>query len=134
MGAAACASPLYEAAPGPEEPQAETAWLKDRSRLRSGNAFTVEVTAYCPCRICCGKDDGITGTGRPARANRTIAVDPSVIPLGSQVYLEGLGAYVAEDVGGAIKGRKIDLFMDEHHQALQFGVKFTKVHLLQEAI
>jgi 3D (Asp-Asp-Asp) domain-containing protein len=94
----------------------------------------VKVTAYCPCPICCGKNDGITFSGKHARANHTIAVDPSVIPLGSVVYLEGMGTFTAEDVGGAISGHRVDLFMNDHHQALLFGVKYAKAHLLREAI
>lgn len=91
----------------------------------------VEVTAYCACPLCCGKSDGITASGKHARANHTIAVDPAVIPIGSEVYLEGLGTFIAEDVGGAIKGRKVDLFMNEHRQAILFGVQFTKAYLLK---
>lgn len=94
----------------------------------------MEVTAYCACPLCCGKSDGITYSGRHARPNHTIAVDPTVIPLGSEVYLEGLGIFTAEDVGGAIKGLKVDLYMNEHHQAMQFGVKNIKAHLLNQAI
>jgi 3D (Asp-Asp-Asp) domain-containing protein len=57
-----------------------------------------------------------------------------VIPLGSEVYLEGLGTFIAEDVGGAIKGHRVDLFMNEHHQAVLFGVRSIKAHLLNQAI
>jgi 3D (Asp-Asp-Asp) domain-containing protein len=132
---AAFASSLQNTAPLPEtEQQAEYAWLEDTANCHSGVTFMVEVTAYCACPLCCGKTDGITFSGRHARANHTIAVDPAVIPLGSEVYLEGLGIFTAEDVGGAIQGRRIDLFMNEHRQALQFGVKSIKAHLLNQAI
>ncbi|KUK36482.1 MAG: hypothetical protein PWP44_620 [Thermacetogenium sp.] len=94
--------------------------------------MTVTVTAYCPCPICCGKSDGITCSGVRARANRTIAVDPDVIPLGSEVYLEGLGIFIAEDTGGAIKGNRIDIFMEDHQQALLFGIKEMKAYILQK--
>lgn len=100
----------------------------------SGEVLLVTVTAYCPCPHCCGKSDGITSTGVKARVNRTIAVDPAVIPLGTQVYLEGLGIYIAEDTGGAIKGNRIDLFMKNHNQALIFGTKKIKAYLLQGKI
>ncbi len=66
--------------------------------------------------------------------NRTIAVDPEVIPLGSIVYLEGIGTFIAEDTGGAIKGKRIDLFMESHNRALAFGIKRTKAYLVQEKI
>lgn len=86
---------------------------------------TFKVTAYCPCVKCCGKTDGITATGTVATAGRTIAVDPTVIPYGSEVILNGV-TYIAEDCGGAIKGNKIDMFFDTHEEALQWGVKYIE--------
>lgn len=83
-------------------------------------ALTVTATAYCPCAKCCGKSDGITATGTKATAGRTIAVDPSVIPYGTEVIINGI-TYVAEDCGGAITGNKIDIFFDNHEDALIFG-------------
>jgi 3D (Asp-Asp-Asp) domain-containing protein len=85
---------------------------------------TFEATAYCPCKKCCGENaKGITASGTKVQANRTIAVDPKVIPLGSKVHIEGYGDYVAEDKGGAIKGNKIDIFFPDHQSALNFGRK-----------
>jgi len=55
---------------------------------------------------------GITKTGTVATAKRTIAVDPEVVPLGTKVYINGIGERTAEDVGGLIKGRRIDVFVD----------------------
>ena len=86
---------------------------------------TFKVTAYCPCVKCCGKTDGITATGTLATAGRTIAVDPTVIPYGSEVILNG-HTYIAEDCGGAIKGNKIDMFFDTHEEALQWGVQYIE--------
>lgn len=88
---------------------------------------TFKLTAYCPCSKCCGEwADGITYTGTTATADRTVAVDPSVIPLGSTLYINGQ-AYIAEDIGGAIKGNRIDVFFDTHEAALQFGVRHADV-------
>lgn len=84
--------------------------------------MTVIATAYCPCVKCCGKDDGITATGTKAKANHTIAADPSVLPYGTEI-LCGMGEFVVEDCGGAIKGNKIDIFFNDHQEALEFGVK-----------
>ena len=84
------------------------------------NEITVTATAYCPCAKCCGKSDGITATGTKATAGRTIAVDPSVIPYGAEVIING-NTYVAEDCGGAVKGNRIDIFFDTHEEALKFG-------------
>ncbi|MGB9792469.1 MAG: 3D domain-containing protein, partial [Thermacetogeniaceae bacterium] len=92
------------------------------------------VTAYCPCYLCCGKTDGITSSGKPAQPHRTAATDPTVIPLGTLIYLEGIGTFVAEDTGSAIKGNRIDIFMDDHQKALEFGVKDTRAYILQEKL
>lgn len=85
---------------------------------------TFEATAYCPCTKCCGANaKGITASGTKVQANRTIAVDPKIIPLGSKVHIEGFGDYIAEDTGGAIKGYKIDIYFQTHQDALNFGRK-----------
>lgn len=91
-----------------------------------------KLTHYCPCPKCCGEwADGITYTGTVATEGRTIAVDPKVIPCGSTVvirYEDGLEAhYIAEDIGGAIKGKRIDVYMDSHKAALREGVKYAEV-------
>lgn len=91
------------------------------------------VTAYCPCEKCCGAwADGIVYTGGYATENQTIAVDPDVIPLGSVVEFNG-NRYIAEDIGGAIKNNKIDLFMLDHQDALNWGVQKHEVYLIEEA-
>jgi 3D (Asp-Asp-Asp) domain-containing protein len=82
------------------------------------------ITHYCPCKSCCGKTDGITATGTVATADRTIAVDPSVIPYGAEVIIDGK-TYVAEDAGGAIKGNRIDIFCESHSEAINRG-KITR--------
>ena len=90
---------------------------------------TFKLTAYCPCPKCCGEwADGITYTGTEATAGRTVAVDPKGIPLGSTVYING-SAYVAEDIGGAIKGNRIDVYFPDHKTALQFGVQHAEVEI-----
>lgn len=93
---------------------------------------TFTVTHYCPCEQCCGKTDGITFTGTQAAEGRTVAVDPEVIPLGSTVIIDGQ-EYVAEDVGGAIKGNRVDVFMDSHQAALNAGVVQADVYVVEEA-
>ncbi|MDR6554710.1 3D domain-containing protein [Paenibacillus qinlingensis] len=76
---------------------------------------------------------GITYSGIKAKEGRTIAVDPSVIPLGSTVFIEGIGIRKAEDVGSAIRGSRIDVFMNDLGQAQEFGVKKNvKVYVLDK--
>ncbi len=109
----------------------------------SGSSTTTEVvkrylgkftlTAYCPCVICTGKTDGITASGVKAKANHTIAVDTSVIPLGSKVEINGK-IYYAEDTGGAIKGNKIDIFFNSHNEALAFGTQSADVYIITENV
>ena len=88
---------------------------------------TFKLTAYCACEKCCGKSDGITATGTKATANRTIAVDKTIIPYGTVVIING-NEYVAEDTGGAVKGNIIDIFFDDHEEALNFGVQYADVY------
>jgi 3D (Asp-Asp-Asp) domain-containing protein len=77
-------------------------------------------TAYCSCVKCCGKNDGITKMGTKVRPG-VIAVDSKVIPLGTKVHIEGMGEFVAEDIGGSIKGKRVDIYMETHNEALKFG-------------
>ena len=74
--------------------------------------------------------DGVTSTGVTATTNRTIAVDPSQIPYGSKVVINGQ-VYVAEDCGGAIRTNCIDVYVATHSEAEQKGVFYTEVYLLQ---
>ena len=98
----------------------------DTDELEYIGKFTI--THYCACNICCGKSDGITYTGTKAQEGRTVAVDPDVIPLGSTVIIDGQ-EYVAEDVGGAIKGNRLDIFKSSHDEALQAGILQAEVYI-----
>lgn len=98
---------------------------------------TFRVTHYCVCAKCCDVETGITSSGREAVADYTIAVDPSIIPLGSIVYLDYgdgvLHEYRADDTGGAVKGYTIDVCCEDHATALALGVREATVYL-QEAL
>lgn len=76
----------------------------------------------------------ITAMGLPAVRNpngiSTIAVDPSVIPLGSKVYIPGYGYAIASDTGGAIKGNIIDLFMNSEQACLNWGRRPVTVYII----
>lgn len=96
----------------------------------SGYSVLFRCTAYCGCRKCCGKSDGITASGTIAEEGRTVGVDTSVIPLGATVIIAG-NVYIAEDTGGAIKGNQIDIYFDSHEEALAFGVKYLKVEVIE---
>jgi len=107
-------------------------------------------TAYDLSYESCGKtrdhpEYGITYTGTRAKLGRTVAVDPSVIPLGSEMYIifpeeysHLNGVYIAEDTGSLIKGNKIDIFFGEdkpsesivNESAMKFGVRKVYVYIL----
>lgn len=87
---------------------------------------TFRLTAYCNCTKCCGKwAGGPTASGTMPQAGRTIAVDTSVIPMGTQVMINGR-YYIAEDTGSGIDGNCIDIYFDSHEKALEFGVKYME--------
>ena len=60
----------------------------------------------------------------------TIAVDPSVIPLGSKVYIPGYGYAIASDTGGVIKGNIIDLYMNSHDECISWGRRQVTLHIV----
>ena len=87
------------------------------------------VTAYCPCTSCSSHWGKNTDSGAIAIEGRTVAVDPSVIPYGTVLFLEGYGEYVAEDCGSAIMGKEIDVYFDSHETALEFGEQYIEVFI-----
>ncbi|MCI4622439.1 peptidoglycan-binding protein [Priestia megaterium] len=117
-----------------QQAQAEQAQKEQQpaesSQQANGKSMTVEATAYTAnCAGC----SGTTATGVDLKANpnqKVIAVDPSVIPLGSKVYVEGYGEAVAADTGGAIKGNRIDVFVPSEGDAQQFGRKSVKITVM----
>ena len=93
---------------------------------------TISVTATAYTAKCDGCS-GITSTGIDLLANpdkKVIAVDPNVIPLGTEVYVEGYGKAVAGDIGGAIKGNKIDVHVPTKDEAKSWGVRTVDVTIL----
>lgn|SRR5690625_75077 len=96
-----------------------------------GKTISVSATAYtAKCDGC----SGVTSTGVDLNANpnaKVIAVDPSVIPLGSEVYVEGYGYATAADVGGAIKGNKIDVHVPTKGEATSWGVRTVNVTIVE---
>lgn len=75
--------------------------------------------------------DTTTASGRTPRVNHTIAADTSILPMYSKVYIEGWGTYTVEDRGGAIKGKRIDIFVASNKIANQYGVKYADVYLVK---
>lgn len=86
------------------------------------------LTAYCPCYECSEGYGDMTATGKRAKEGRTIAVDPNVIEYGTTVYIDGR-AYIAEDCGGLVKGKHIDIYFDSHSKVDAFGKKYAEVEI-----
>ncbi len=97
----------------------------------SGREIFVNSTAYtASCNGC----SGFTATGINLKANpniKLIAVDPSIIPLGTRVYVEGYGYAIAGDTGGAINGHKIDVFFSSKSEAYRWGQRQVKVRIIE---
>lgn len=117
-------------------------FTNDRGDFTARKAIKMVATAYEAGPRSTGKRPGDKGygiTASGARAKRgTVAVDPRVIPLGTKLYVKSLtpgvpdyGFAIAQDTGGAIKGNKIDLFMDTVWECLQFGRRPVMVYILQ---
>lgn len=91
------------------------------------------LTFYCPCYQCSEGWGHQTASGAYATEGRTIAVDPRVIPYGTEVRI-GDHVFVAEDRGGSIKGKRIDVFMESHAACRKAGVQYSEIFIKKEDI
>lgn len=102
-----------------------------------------KLTAYCACQKCCGKwalnrpvdengNEIVCGaSGERLFAGSSIAVDPNVIPLGTEVIIND-NMYIAHDTGSAVKGNVIDIYFDSHEEARSFGLQYAEVFVKTE--
>lgn len=93
---------------------------KGKSVILPEGKFKANISAYTAAADECGKSDGITASGLSVKENETIAC-PSQFPLGTKIEIEGMGTYICQDRGGAIKGNKIDIYMETKKEAFEFG-------------
>jgi 3D (Asp-Asp-Asp) domain-containing protein len=96
----------------------------------------MEVTAYCPCKKCCGENaQGLTASGHEISYNqsRFVAADTDLLPFGTKLMIPGYGTTAVEviDRGGAIKGNKLDVFFPTHEEALQWGRQWVDVTVVE---
>ena len=109
-----------------------SAEAKSKRKLIDMGEF--KITAYCPCEGCSDGWGRRTYSGKTAEAGRTIAVDRSVIDIGSKVKI-GKHIYTAEDTGGKVDGDHIDIFFDTHEEVEEFanrkGIKYLNVWVVR---
>lgn len=114
-----------------EEKETTQTNINKQNKCRKAVKVRAKLTAYCPCRQCSEGWGYSTASGKRARANHTIAVDRRKIKLGTKVKIGGK-TYVAEDVGGGVKGYHIDIFMKNHKQTQRFGVKYKTITIYKK--
>lgn len=116
--------------------------VEEKTEIKKTYLGEFILTAYCGCEECCGE----WAIGRPVDENGraivygasgqrleqgvSIAVDPSVITYGTRVEIDG-GIYIAQDCGGAIKENRIDVYFENHSDALSFGVQTKPVYIIE---
>ena len=113
------------------EPTPEYEWIEFKA------------TAYCPCGKCCGEwaykrpldDNGEVivygATGIVLKQGVSVAADTSIYPMGTKLEIEGMGTYTVHDRGGAIKNNRLDIYFNNHADALAFGVRTVKVRVIK---
>jgi len=91
----------------------------------------MRVTAYCPCRKCCGEyADGITASGHKIQTGDAFVAADTSYPFGTEMIVPGYNndqPVKVLDRGGAIRGNRLDVFFHSHQQALKWGVKYLDV-------
>lgn len=114
------------------ETETEEGVLKVKADLIG--SFTAR--AYCPCAACCDTETHLTANGTTPIDGKTVAVDPEVIPLGSNIVVEdsegNFGIFIAEDTGGAVQGNAIEFYFDSHQDAIDYGVEEVTVYTVEE--
>ncbi len=115
-----------------EVPNGETVYYSSIIQVRS-TAYTADLNHEgVPDDPYLGRTAVGTRAKRDPNGISTIAVDPRVIPLGTKVYVEGYGLAIAEDVGGAIKGNKVDVYVSKYSDTLKWGVRHVNVYILED--
>lgn len=90
---------------------------------------TYKTTAYCGCSECCGKwadEEATTASGEKAVQGVTVAADTDVLPFGTQLEIDGK-VYTVQDTGSAVTGNTIDIYFENHADAVAYGVQEKEV-------
>lgn len=117
-----------------ENKQEDDTMNKEMHRIPCKDLGIFRLTFYTPKELGASHANALrTAIGTRPREGRTIAVDPKIIKKNSLVYIEGWGYYIAEDTGSAIKGNRIDIFLNSYQLARTLGNKRTaRVYLIKE--
>jgi len=95
------------------------------------NKQIYKVTAYCPCKKCCGEyADGVTASGYIIQKGDKFCASP--LPFGTILNIPGYGVVPVRDRGGAIKENSIDVYFDTHQEALNWGVQYLRIEVVGE--
>lgn len=97
------------------------------------------ITAYCGCPTCCGtwsSDTPMTASGEPAQEGITVAADWTTLPAGTEIEIDGLGTYIVQDkpaewIVEKYDGRIIDVYFENHEDALKFGKQKIEVYKVE---
>ena len=103
----------------------EAGWETTRGSYERVKIMSMQSTGYTRF-----ENTNRTAMGLPAQFG-VVAVDRRVIKLGTRLYVEGYGYAIAGDTGGAIKGNRIDLCFDEYNEAIRWGRRPVRVHILK---
>lgn len=87
------------------------------------------ITGYCGCDTCSGGHN-LTYSGTVPKANHTLSADLTLLPIGSRVWIDGI-IYTVEDKGGNVNGNIVDIFYDNHEEAISHGTTTSEVYLVK---
>ena len=93
-----------------------------------------EISYYDSCYKCCGKNNGITASGEKVQEGVTVAADTSILPMGSKIYIEGIGWRTVQDRVGAIKGNKLDIYVPSHDSPMPYNKQKLNVWVVLEDV
>jgi 3D (Asp-Asp-Asp) domain-containing protein len=112
-----------EANPPPPSPPGTTRPAQSLAPISTAGARGVELGIF---EVSCHTGKGITASGRPS-SRETVSVDPRVVPLGTRLVIDEVGTRVAADTGGAIKGRRLDIWEPSVAACTRFGRRQLRV-------
>jgi 3D (Asp-Asp-Asp) domain-containing protein len=111
------------AKPPPAAPPGTTRPAPSRAPTTTAGARGAELGVF---EVSCHTGKGVTASGRPS-SRETVSVDPRVVPLGTRLVIDKVGPRVAADTGGAIKGRRLDIWEPSAAACTQFGRRQLRV-------